>query len=63
LAVHESPRFSFSYPGEVPSGAVMTVEPGIYIPGWGGVRIEDMVVVGDDGAAVLTTATKMAVLS
>ncbi|MCB9101618.1 MAG: M24 family metallopeptidase [Anaerolineales bacterium] len=62
LAVHESPRFSFTYPGEVPSGVVMTVEPGIYIPGWGGVRIEDMIVMNDDKAEVLTTASKAAVL-
>ncbi|MCB0212334.1 MAG: aminopeptidase P family protein [Anaerolineae bacterium] len=63
LVVHEPPRFSFTYPGEVPAGSVMTVEPGIYIPGWGGVRIEDMIVVGDDGVEILTTASKVAVLS
>lgn len=61
LNVHEGPRFSFTYPEEVPSGAVMTVEPGIYIPDWGGVRLEDMVVVRDDGLEVLTAAPKEAV--
>ena len=63
LNVHEGPRFSFTYPEEVPSGAVMTVEPGIYIPDWGGVRLEDMVVVRADGLEVLTGAPKEAVLA
>jgi Xaa-Pro aminopeptidase len=62
LAVHEAPRFSFTYPYEIPVGAVMTVEPGIYIPGWGGVRLEDMVVTGPAGVEILTTAPKEAIL-
>ncbi|HMR64906.1 MAG TPA: Xaa-Pro peptidase family protein [Anaerolineae bacterium] len=62
LAVHEPPRFSFTYPGEINSGAVMTVEPGIYLPGWGGIRIEDMVVVREQGLEILTTAAKQAVV-
>lgn len=62
LAVHESPRFSFMYPDEIPAGAVVTVEPGIYLPNWGGVRIEDVVLVKDDGLEVLTAAPKEAVL-
>jgi len=56
LAVHENPRYSYAYPDEVPAGAVMTVEPGIYLPGWGGVRIEDVVQVQADGVEVLTAA-------
>jgi Xaa-Pro aminopeptidase len=62
LAVHEYPRLSYMYSNEVPSGAVVTVEPGIYVPDWGGVRIEDMVVVGQDGVEVLTGAAKVPVL-
>lgn len=63
LAVHEGPRFSFTYAHEVPAGAVVTVEPGIYIPDWGGVRIEDMVVVQEQRVKVLTQAPKEAILN
>jgi Xaa-Pro aminopeptidase len=53
LAVHEKPRLSPIRPMDLGVGMVMTVEPGIYIPGWGGVRLENMVVVKEDGATVL----------
>ena len=62
LSVHENPRYSYIYPHEVPARAVMTVEPGIYIPGWGGVRLEDLVVVHDEGVEILTKSPKEAVL-
>jgi len=62
LAIHEYPRLSYRYSGEIPSGSVMTVEPGVYVPDWGGVRIEDMVIVGQDGVEVLTGAAKVPVI-
>ena len=62
LAIHEAPDLSFAHPGEIPAGAVVTVEPGIYLPGWGGVRIEDMVVVREGGVEVLTGAAKVSIL-
>jgi len=64
LAVHEEPRLARTNATEalVP-GHVVTVEPGIYLPGWGGVRIEDIILVTDDGAEVLTTAPKDPIIS
>lgn len=58
LAVHEEPRVSFDSPGVIETGMVFTVEPGIYVPEWGGVRIEDMVLVTPDGCEVLTQIDK-----
>jgi Xaa-Pro aminopeptidase len=58
LAVHEEPRLSRIVPCTLAPGQVVTVEPGIYLPGWGGVRIEDIVLITDSGAEVLTCAPK-----
>jgi len=54
LEVHEEPYLSAAGKGRLEAGMVVTVEPGVYIPGWGGVRIEDMVAVTATGARRLT---------
>jgi len=58
LAVHESPRISNNSHTVLEPGMVITIEPGVYIPGWGGVRLEDMVVVTENGAKIITELSK-----
>ncbi|MHB8169950.1 MAG: M24 family metallopeptidase [Thermincolia bacterium] len=58
LAVHEKPSLGKRDETPLVPGMVLTVEPGIYIPNWGGVRIEDMVLVTDRGCEILTQAGK-----
>ena len=54
LEVHEAPRLAPTADAPLPAGAVVTVEPGIYLPGWGGVRLEDDVHLGPDGPVCLS---------
>ena len=58
LAVHEKPRVGPNAEDILKPGMVFTIEPGIYLPGWGGVRIEDIVVLGEEGATPLSRAGK-----
>lgn len=53
LAVHEDPRLSTRSRKKLKPGMIVTVEPGIYLPDWGGIRLENMVVVREDGAETL----------
>ena len=58
LEIHENPRLSPSDETILAPGMVLTIEPGIYLPDWGGVRIEDVVVITETGCEVLTTSDK-----
>ena len=54
LEVHEAPRVSPTAEAKLPHGAVVTIEPGVYLPGWGGVRLEDDVYLSVDGPECLS---------
>lgn len=58
LQVHEAPRASRLSKDTYQAGMTLTIEPGIYLPGWGGVRIEDLVAIHQDGVEILSQAPK-----
>jgi Xaa-Pro aminopeptidase len=59
LEVHENPGVGPNAKGKLKNGMPFTIEPGIYLPGWGGVRIEDVVVLENNKARVMSHAAKM----
>jgi len=58
LEIHEAPAIGYGRTGKLASRVPVTVEPGVYLPGRGGVRIEDVLVVGAGGTGLLTTTTR-----
>ena len=62
IEIHENPRFSVAEEEIIKEGMVITVEPGIYLPNFGGVRIEDLIVVTKDGVKNLTHSPKSLII-
>ena len=58
LVIHENPRVGPRSPDVLELNTVFTVEPGIYLSGWGGIRIEDIVILGENGALPMSKARK-----
>ena len=62
IEIHENPRFSNLWDKPIPAGALLSAEPGIYIPGKFGVRIEDVVMLTEDGCINITHAPKQLII-
>lgn len=62
LAIHEKPAVNTRDETILQPGMVITIEPGIYLPEWGGVRIEDSVLVTEEGCEILTSSPKLELL-
>ncbi len=58
LEIHELPRISKNSDNILQENMVITIEPGVYIPGWGGIRIEDTIIVKDGGCEIITLSDK-----
>jgi len=62
LAVHEAPMINAGNADTISAGTPITIEPGVYIPGFGGVRIEDTIVVGDPGLLLTSASYELSVV-
>ncbi|HLZ07584.1 MAG TPA: Xaa-Pro peptidase family protein [Chloroflexota bacterium] len=62
MMIHEAPRLSWLSDDVMRSGMVVTIEPGVYFSGWGGIRIEDVALVQPDGCLILSSAPKTPLL-
>jgi Xaa-Pro aminopeptidase len=63
LEIHEDPGLTWRHEETLPAGSVITIEPGVYLVGWGGVRIEDLIYLTEDGPLLLSQCPKDPVIN